>query len=151
MMVAAVSATDDVSQALNQLYRTTHDHETISPRRRFNLAAILPAIEEETPDNSLPVAEELFKPAEHEYEPPEHEPKMHKPMPTGPVRTVHHHPMDRKAHPTEQTHPTVTQAYEPPRNNYNEEPKEPRAPHHDDFKKLTTVHDEPHHEAPKHV
>lgn len=100
MMVAAVSATDDVSQALNQLYRTTHDHETISPRRRFNLAAVLPAIEEEA-SNSLPVAEEIFKPAEHEYEPPEHEPKYHKPMPTGPVHTVHQEPIDRRAHPTE--------------------------------------------------
>ena len=88
LMLSAVSAADDISQALNKLQRATQDHTAISPRRRFNLEAVLPPIVEEEAENK-----EYWRPAEHEYEAPEHDPKYHESMPTGPVDTYHSEPI----------------------------------------------------------
>ena len=133
LMLAAVSATDDVSHAIsNLLHRTTHDQNAISPKRRFNLEAVLPPHFEEEEN------EPFWKTDGHEYEPPVHQPYRHmEEMPDGPVYTVHDYPVDRKAHPGEMPHPTHLVKYqndesenflneeEPPRNYFYENPVPP--------------------------
>ena len=48
-----------------------------------------------------------------------HDPYYHKPMPTGPVRTVHDEPVSSRDHPSERRHQTHTE----PRIPYHHEPK----------------------------
>ena len=141
LMLAVAHAADDVSSALsNLLGRTTHDHRAISPHRRFNLETVLPPInvvEQEAAsakansaakeENSHYTEAELrgdtyWKESEGEYDPPVHYPHHHsEEMPKGPVDTYHDVPIDRRAHPSEQIHPTYMVKH---RDNNEEEEEE---------------------------
>ena len=125
LMLSAANANEDVTGAQNRLKRAwgQSNDEPVVPVRRFNLETMIANSQHDYDEN-----DQYWRESEHGGY-PMHDPYYHKPMPTGPVRTVWDEPVSSQDHPGERPHQTHTEpritSHHEPKNYFYEHPTAP--------------------------